>query len=316
MRVRRPGGCDLAARRRPNPADRPDDGVGQGCPAARGARVFERVRVIDVLTDGRAVTGVRTDAGDIEPRSWSAAPGSGPRRSARWPVNDAAVLGRSTSTSSPKPSPGAPGPADPARPRRLHLLKEVGGLVIGGFEPEPNRGWPGQIPCPSSSSCSTGTGGTSRSYAQCAAGFRPGAHRFAKSSTTAEASPRTTSSSSAGPRSARTSSSVRDSLGRHRLGQRGRARALASGSSTVSPPPISRASTSAASPLQRQRGLAARPGGRVLGVHYEIPGPTANSPPPAVPPLPVHHLLVAANANFGSRMGWETNWFAPPGTER
>ncbi|MCB0943962.1 MAG: FAD-binding oxidoreductase, partial [Mycobacterium sp.] len=32
----------------------------------RGARVFERVRVLDVLTDGTAVTGVRTDAGDIE----------------------------------------------------------------------------------------------------------------------------------------------------------------------------------------------------------------------------------------------------------
>jgi 4-methylaminobutanoate oxidase (formaldehyde-forming) len=28
---------------------------------------------------------------------------------------------------------------------------------------------------------------------------------------------------------------------------------------------------------------------------------------------PVHHLLTAANANFGSRMGWERPNFAPAG---
>lgn len=55
----------------------------------------------------------------------------------------------------------------------------------------------------------------------------------------------------------------------------------------------------------------------VLGLHYEIPWP--NREMTTARPFrrsPVHHLLVAANANFGSRMGWErANFFAPPGVE-
>ncbi|CAN5572391.1 FAD-dependent oxidoreductase [soil metagenome] len=55
----------------------------------------------------------------------------------------------------------------------------------------------------------------------------------------------------------------------------------------------------------------------VLGLHYEIPWP--NREMTTARPFrrsPVHHLLVAAKANFGSRMGWErANFFAPPGHE-
>lgn len=55
----------------------------------------------------------------------------------------------------------------------------------------------------------------------------------------------------------------------------------------------------------------------ILGVHYEIPWP--NRELTTARPFrrsPVHHLLVAANANFGSRMGWErANFFAPEGCE-
>ena len=55
----------------------------------------------------------------------------------------------------------------------------------------------------------------------------------------------------------------------------------------------------------------------ILGLHYEIPWPNremANARP--FRRSPVHHLLVAANANFGSRMGWErANFFAPAGVE-
>jgi heterotetrameric sarcosine oxidase gamma subunit len=53
----------------------------------------------------------------------------------------------------------------------------------------------------------------------------------------------------------------------------------------------------------------------VLGVHYEIPWP--NRELDTARPFrrsPVHHLLAAAGANFGSRMGWErANFFAPGG---
>ena len=55
----------------------------------------------------------------------------------------------------------------------------------------------------------------------------------------------------------------------------------------------------------------------VLGLHYEIPWP--NREMTTARPFrrsPVHHLLVAANANFGSRMGWErANFFAPSDTD-
>jgi 4-methylaminobutanoate oxidase (formaldehyde-forming) len=56
--------------------------------------------------------------------------------------------------------------------------------------------------------------------------------------------------------------------------------------------------------------------GEVLGLHYAIPWP--NRELATARPLrrsPVHHLTAAAGACFGSRMGWERpNVFAPPGT--
>jgi 4-methylaminobutanoate oxidase (formaldehyde-forming) len=55
----------------------------------------------------------------------------------------------------------------------------------------------------------------------------------------------------------------------------------------------------------------------VLGVHYEIPWP--NRELTTARPFrrsPVHHVLEAAGANFGSKMGWErANFFAPDGDE-
>jgi heterotetrameric sarcosine oxidase gamma subunit len=57
--------------------------------------------------------------------------------------------------------------------------------------------------------------------------------------------------------------------------------------------------------------------GEVLGLHYEVPWP--NREMKTARPFrrsPLHHLHVAANANFGSRMGWERpNFFAPAGMD-
>jgi heterotetrameric sarcosine oxidase gamma subunit len=55
--------------------------------------------------------------------------------------------------------------------------------------------------------------------------------------------------------------------------------------------------------------------GEVLGLHYEVPWPNRelNTARP-FRRSPVYHLLKQANACFGSRMGWErANFFAPPG---
>ena len=55
--------------------------------------------------------------------------------------------------------------------------------------------------------------------------------------------------------------------------------------------------------------------GEILGLHYAVPWP--NREPVSARPLrvsPVHHVVAAAGAVFGSRMGWERpNVFAPPG---
>jgi glycine cleavage system aminomethyltransferase T/glycine/D-amino acid oxidase-like deaminating enzyme len=55
--------------------------------------------------------------------------------------------------------------------------------------------------------------------------------------------------------------------------------------------------------------------GEVLGLHYAVPWP--NRELDTARPFrrsPAYHLLKAANACFGSRMGWErANFFAPPG---
>ena len=55
--------------------------------------------------------------------------------------------------------------------------------------------------------------------------------------------------------------------------------------------------------------------GEVLGLHYSVPWP--NREMSTARPFrrsPVHHLHVAAGAGFGSRMGWERpNFFAPEG---
>jgi len=55
--------------------------------------------------------------------------------------------------------------------------------------------------------------------------------------------------------------------------------------------------------------------GEVLGLHYAVPWP--NRELASARPLrrsPAYHLLKQANAGFGSKMGWErANFFAPPG---
>jgi heterotetrameric sarcosine oxidase gamma subunit len=54
----------------------------------------------------------------------------------------------------------------------------------------------------------------------------------------------------------------------------------------------------------------------ILGLHYEVPWP--NRELTTARPFrrsPVYHLLAASGASFGSKMGWErANVFAPPGT--
>jgi glycine cleavage system aminomethyltransferase T/glycine/D-amino acid oxidase-like deaminating enzyme len=117
----------------------------------RGARIFERTRVLDVLTAGGTVTGVRTDRGDVETDVVVNCAG-------QW----AGQVGRMAEVSVPLHScehfyavtdqlegthPDLPILRDPDG--YTYFREEVGGLVVGGFEPEA-RPWvaPDRIPHP------------------------------------------------------------------------------------------------------------------------------------------------------------------------
>jgi glycine cleavage system aminomethyltransferase T/glycine/D-amino acid oxidase-like deaminating enzyme len=117
----------------------------------RGARIQEHTRVVDVLTEDGAVTGVRTDRGDVEAEVVVNCAG-------QW----AGQLGRMAGVSVPLHScehfyvvtdqidgvgSGLPIMRDPDG--WTYFKEEVGGLVVGGFEPEA-KPWlgPDDIPYP------------------------------------------------------------------------------------------------------------------------------------------------------------------------
>ena len=116
-----------------------------------GAQIFEQVRVLDVLVDGVAVTGVRTDRGDVEAEvvvncagQWAAQVGAMagvtvPLHSAEhfYVVTDQIAGVR----------PDLPILRDPDG--YTYVKEEVGGLVVGGFEPQA-KPWvsPQEIPYP------------------------------------------------------------------------------------------------------------------------------------------------------------------------
>jgi glycine cleavage system aminomethyltransferase T/glycine/D-amino acid oxidase-like deaminating enzyme len=118
---------------------------------SRGVRVVEHTRVVDVLTAHGAVTGVRTDRGDVEAEVVVNCAG-------QW----AAQVGRLAGVSVPLHScehfyvvtdqvagltPGLPILRDPDG--YTYFKEEVGGLVVGGFEPVA-KPWvaPDEIPFP------------------------------------------------------------------------------------------------------------------------------------------------------------------------
>ncbi|HET7388803.1 MAG TPA: FAD-dependent oxidoreductase [Nocardioidaceae bacterium] len=117
----------------------------------RGATVVERVRVLDVLTAGGAVTGVRTDRGEVEAEVVVNCAG-------QWAKQVAATVGVTVPLHSAEHfyvvtdrmegiHPDLPILRDPDG--YTYFKEEVGGLVVGGFEPEA-KPWvaPDQIPYP------------------------------------------------------------------------------------------------------------------------------------------------------------------------
>ncbi len=201
-----------------------------------------------------------------------------------------------------------------------YFKEEVGGLVIGGFEPEA-KPWvaPDQIPYPFEFQLLDEDWEhfeilMENALLRIRTSNKPGSR---SSTTDRRASLRTTSSSWAKPRMRKLLRRRRLQLGRHRLGG-GAGRALAEWIVNGSPTSdLTGVDIRRFAPFNGNvRWLHDRVA-EVLGVHYEIPWP--NRELTTARPFrrsPVHHLLVAANANFGSRMGWErANFFAPAGQD-
>ncbi len=288
----------------------------------RGAQVFERVRVTGIRTDRGRVTGVETDAGAIEAEvvvncagQWAKAVGAlagvtVPLHSAEhFYVVTEAIEGVHRDL---------PVLRDPDG--YTYFKEEVGGLVVGGFEPEA-KPWvaPDQIPYPFEFALleedwdhfavlmesallripALGETGIRRFY-NGPESFTPD-NQFILG----EAPEVANFYVGAGF----------NSVGIASAGGAGRALAewIVGGeaSSDLTAVDIRRFA-----PFNGNVAWLHDRVSEVLGLHYEIPWP--NREMRTARPFrrsPVHHLLVEAGASFGSRMGWErANFFAPAGS--
>lgn len=287
----------------------------------RGTRVFERVRVTDVLTDGGRVTGVRTDVGDIDAEIVVNCAG-------QWAKQVGAMAGVNVPLHSAEHfyvvseeidgvHPDLPILRDPDG--YTYFKEEVGGLVIGGFEPEA-KPWvaPDKIPYPFEFQLldedwehfeilmnnallripALETTGIKKFY-NGPESFTPD-NQFILG----EAPECVNFFVGAGF----------NSVGIATAGGAGRALAewIVNGAPTGD---MTGVDIRRFAPFNGNNRWLHDRVAEILGLHYEVPWP--NREMTTARPFrrsPVHHLLQEAGANFGSRMGWErANFFAPAG---
>ena len=289
----------------------------------RGAKVFEDVRVLDVLTTAGRVSGVRTDAGDIEAETVVNCAG-------QWAKQVGALAGGNVPLYSAEHfyvvtetiagvHPDLPILRDPDG--YTYFKEEVGGLVIGGFEPEA-KPWvaPDQIPYPFEFQLLEEDWEHFEILMENAllripdlehAGLKKlynGPESFTPDNQFILGEAPECANFFVG--------SGFNSVGIASAGGAGRALAewIVNGSPTTD---LTGVDIRRFAPFNGNVAWLHDRVAEILGVHYEIPWP--NRELTTARPFrssPVHHLLVAAGANFGSRMGWErANFFAPPGSE-
>ncbi len=285
----------------------------------RGARIHEKTRVLDILSADDRVTGVRTDAGDIEAEVVVNCAG-------QWAKQIGAMAGVNVPLHSAEHfyvvseriegvHPDMPILRDPDG--YTYFKEEVGGLVIGGFEPEA-KPWvsPDQIPYPFEFQLLDEdwehfeilmNNALLRIPALEATGikkFYNGPESFTPDNQfiLGEAPELGNFYIGAGF----------NSIGIACAGGAGRALAewIVNGAPTGD---LTGVDVRRFAPFNGNTRWLHDRVAEVLGLHYEIPWP--NREMATARPFrrsPVHHLIEAANANFGSRMGWErANFFAP-----
>lgn len=287
-----------------------------------GCRIVEKTRVLDVLVTDGEVTGVRTDAGDIEAEIVVNCAG-------QWAKQVGAMAGVNVPLHSAEHfyvvsetidgvHPDLPILRDPDG--YTYFKEEVGGLVIGGFEPEA-KPWvpPDAIPYPFEFQLLDEdwehfevlmTSALLRIPALETTGikkFYNGPESFTPDNQfiLGEAPECRNFFVGAGF----------NSVGIATAGGAGRALAewIVDGAPSAD---LTGVDIRRFAPFNGNNRWLHDRVAEVLGIHYEIPWP--NREMTTARPFrrsPVHHLLDAAGANFGSRMGWErANFFAPAGS--
>ncbi|MCW2831029.1 MAG: FAD-dependent oxidoreductase [Aeromicrobium sp.] len=289
----------------------------------RGATIVERRRVTGIVVSGGAVTGVRTDQGDVEAEIVVNCAG-------QWAHQLAAQIGVNVPLHSAEHFYVVTDQIEGVRPDLpilrdpdgyTYVKEEVGGLVVGGFEPEA-KPWvaPDSIPYPFEFQLLDEDWEHFQVLMDSALHRIPALH---------DAGIRKLYN---GPESFTPDNqfilgeapSVRgffvgagfNSVGIASAGGAGRALAewILQGEPTSD---LLAVDIRRFAPFQNDTSYLRRRVTEVLGLHYAVPWP--NREYDTARPLrtsPLHERLAAVNAGFGSKMGWERpNFFAPPGQD-
>ena len=315
------GAIWLAADGKANPTDL-TGALAKGA-RMRGTRIIEHIRVLDVLAADGRVTGVRTDAGDIEAEivvncagQWAKQVGA--MAGVNVPLHSAEHFYVVTETIDGVHT-DLPILRDPDG--YTYFKEEVGGLVIGGFEPEA-KPWvsPDKIPYPFEFQLLEEDWDhfeilMNSALLRIPALEKTGIKKFYNGPESF--TPDNQFILGEAPELANFFVGAGfNSVGIATAGGAGRALAewIVNGAPTSD---LTGVDIRRFAPFNGNvRWLHDRVA-EILGLHYEIPWP--NREMKTARPFrrsPVHHLLEAANANFGSKMGWErVNFFAPHGCE-
>jgi len=288
-----------------------------------GVRVFERTRVTGVTTERGRVTGVRTDAGDIEAAYVVNCAG-------QWAKAVGALAGVNVPLHSAEHFYVVTEPFDGIHPSLpilrdpdgyTYFKEEVGGLVVGGFEPEA-KPWvsPDALPYPFEFALLNEDWDhfqilMDNALLRIPALDGPGVRKFYNGPESF--TPDNQFILGEAPEVANFFVGAGfNSVGIASAGGAGRALAewIVNGSPTSN---LVDVDIRRFAPFNGNVHWLHDRVAEVLGLHYEVPWP--NREMTTARPFrrsPVHHLVAAANANFGSRMGWErANYFAPAGVD-
>jgi 4-methylaminobutanoate oxidase (formaldehyde-forming) len=289
----------------------------------RGARIIERTRVVDVLVENGTAVGVRTDQGDVEAEIVVNSAG-------QWAKQVGAMAGVNVPLHSAEHFYVVTEPFEGIEPEfpilrdpdgYTYFKEEVGGLVVGGFEPSA-KPWvaPEEVPYPFEFQLLKEDWDhfsilMDNALLRVPALHETGIRKFYNGPESFTPDNQFLLGPAPEVRNFLVAAGF-NSVGIATAGGAGRALAewISDGepSTDLTAVDIRRfASFNGNSQWLHDRV------GEILGLHYEVPWP--NRELRTARPFrrsPVYHLLADRGASFGSRMGWErANYFAPSGCD-